>query len=83
MFAAIFTWADPLGLFEDKTKIMRILIPYSSGDLSGTQICSGQQFSGTLHPLAGHILDKGLLHILTEDRTQIIGAHTHISRHLI
>ena len=60
---------------------MRILISYFLGDHRCRFICAAQQFPCPFHPFFRHILRKGFLHILAENRTEIIGAHMNGARH--
>ena len=62
---------------------MRILISHLLCDLPGRLVRLAQELFRSVHSLAGNILHKSLLHILAENRAEIVGTYIHRVGHLI
>ena len=60
---------------------MRILIADLCRNLCSCKVGTSKKLLCLVHPLVCNIFCKGLLHILTEDRTEIVRADLHLTSH--
>ena len=70
----IFPGRAPLGLFEHKTEVTRILISHFRRNLSAALVALAQELLGPGHALHGQVFHKGLAHALAEDGAEVVGA---------